>query len=650
MIQSRTRQSDGATAVVFRSGKKWRTVIGRAEGSRVRITAWREFDAIESRRIDHFFDEHEVDHVIGVLPASSVICRVCTLPDGEPHQVEQALNLQAEAQLAELTPSHRQAVGALQTAPDESRRVGLLLAWPETAPFEIPATTRPTTYTADIAAIAAIINGFRPSEPVLWLDQAAGSIAMALTQTEGMAFRAAHEPADSPSQWHESVAHVVSETAINAGYSASFTETLTASVQQRLVGDAQPDAMLLAPTELLNETKSRVTGAPSETQWWSDYGIGVGTLFAASDELAALTQMLASRPEEKLPLFQRLTTALSEPKRAVAVLVICALVIGLWPLASAGLRNLATWARLQDVEEEQYKEVKLQAEVQLHMYEALQKEAWPMSKLLADIACCTPNTITVDQIRLSPGSRQFRLIGLARADTNTGDSVTQVIALMKQQLEETRIFTEVFYSSDPTEMPGTYQFTIEGEIPSPYRAPNYPIEQDYDKWPLVDRLYGDGGPPTDSEDKIANATGTNDDTSPNASESTEVIANDPPINADPQAGHTAVAAATDESEDPEEVVVRRSGMGSGRPGRSDSFSGVAGDRSENRGGGILVTPPSADIPEPVTQAELDVMSEAEVRALLAKVADARRLGRLNPEQDQELREQFRMILVKLRTF
>ena len=56
------------------------------------------------------------------------------------------------------------------------------------------------------------------------------------------------------------------------------------------------------------------------------------------------------------------------------------------------------------------------------------------------------------------------------------------------------------------------------------------------------------------------------------------------------------------------------------------------------------------VAEPVTQAELDAMSEAEVRALLAKVADARRLGRLNPEQDQELREQFRMILVKLRTF
>ncbi len=54
--------------------------------------------------------------MLGVLPASAVICRTCTLPDAAQDQLEQALALQAEAHLLNEMPDHRQARAVLPMA------------------------------------------------------------------------------------------------------------------------------------------------------------------------------------------------------------------------------------------------------------------------------------------------------------------------------------------------------------------------------------------------------------------------------------------------------------------------------------------------------------------------------------------------------
>ncbi len=99
MSEPTNGQLTGVIAILQRAGRQWRGLIGTTDDGMPRILAWREFDDARSGQITEWLAEHGAKRVVGVLPASAVVCRTCSLPDIDALDLQRALDLQAEAQL-----------------------------------------------------------------------------------------------------------------------------------------------------------------------------------------------------------------------------------------------------------------------------------------------------------------------------------------------------------------------------------------------------------------------------------------------------------------------------------------------------------------------------------------------------------------------
>ena len=88
MSKNVTNHSDPNTlAIMHRAGDTWRILIAKTAGIRPAILDIREVDTDETEGLDAWFDEHHVGEALVVLPASSVVCRTCTLPNTDTEQL-----------------------------------------------------------------------------------------------------------------------------------------------------------------------------------------------------------------------------------------------------------------------------------------------------------------------------------------------------------------------------------------------------------------------------------------------------------------------------------------------------------------------------------------------------------------------------------
>ncbi len=617
-------QSTGVIAILQRAGRQWRGLIGTTDDGMPRILAWREFDDAQSGQIADWLGEHGAKRVVGVLPASAVVCRTCSLPDTDAIQLHQALQLQAEAHLLGTAPSHRQATAVLENAPGETNRTGIMLSWPQAAPFELPVTGLETTYASDIAALAALLDGSRPDEPLLWLDRSDGSVALAITYASGVAFRAARELADTEQGWSERVGSVLAETALDAGHTASFTESLAESLSEHLAGFDPNTALLIAPHDILQNVQQRVDGAPNEKDWWRTYGVTVGTLLAGTNQLAPLTQLRRDAPVEAPSAAQRVLTAMSNKRNAKRIVIACLIILALWPLAAARLRLLALEVRFADIKD--HVEAAQKYETQLDMYQALRQHAWPMTKLLSDIACNTPRGIELQLIDLKHEGDMFSVSGTTKEFD--GHSPQEVVAQMQQNLRAGGIFTEIYYSWGDRNNFGAYEFTLSGKVAQPYRTYKYPASLDFGKRTLADRLYKTNTPPVE-----AHAAETSSPSETPANESL-VARNDPDIE--------PTVKPEDGNETPDDMANAANGRrpSSARPRaipRSDrnfvpGSAPLSRGNDRSPGGGV---PPSQIIPEPLSEAQINAMTLPEVTESIGLIAKA--LGRSHPDDATKAR-------------
>ena len=623
----------GVIGVVQRAGKNWRCLIGQTDAGVPHITAWEEFDAPRAGRIADWLAEHDVQRVVGVLPASAVVCRTCSLPDTDAIHLHQALQLQAEAHLLGTAPPHRQATAVLENAPGETNRTGIMLSWPQSAPFELPETGLETTYTSDIAALAALLDGSRPDKPLLWLDRSDGSVALAITYAGGVALRAARELADAEG-WSERVGSVLAETALDAGHTASFTESLVESLTEHLAGLDPDTAVLIAPHDILQNAQQRVQGAPNEEDWWRRYGVTVGALLAGTNQLAPLTQLRRNAPVEAPSVAQRVLTAMSNKRNATKIVIACLIILALWPLAAARLRLLALEVRFADIKE--YVDAAQKNETQLEMYRALRQHAWPMTKLLSDIACNTPRGIELQLIDLKHEGDMFSVSGTTKEFEDR--SPQEVVAQMQQNLRAGGIFTDIYYSWGDRNNFGAYEFTLSGKVAQPYRTYEYPASLDFGESTLADRLYKSKTPPVEAQ---AAETSTPSETPANEA---LVATDDPEIE--------PIAKLEEGNENPDEMASAANGRRPRsarprvvpRPGSGRSF--VPGSpplsRGDDRspGGGA---PPSQNIPEPLSEGQINAMSLPEVDEALGQVATA--LQRSHPDEvtKERLKNEFKLL-------
>src|SRR5262249_29149364 len=127
------------------------------------------------------------------------------------------------------------------------------------------------------------------------------------------------------------------------------------------------------------------------------------------------------------------------------------------------------------------------ADVRLAVYHQLQSSEWPMSKLVSDLACNTPEAVDVEQIRVTYG-QPITISGKAKPD-DKGHSAQEVVTLMQDNLRKSGLFQEIQINWGDADTFGHYGFQLTARVVNPYRPHEYPRELDYGAWTLSDRLW-----------------------------------------------------------------------------------------------------------------------------------------------------------------
>jgi hypothetical protein len=640
------------------------------EDRRPAVTEATEFPASRAGEIAAWLDEHGVGPVIVVLPAAAVVCRTCALPDADPEHLAQALELQAEALPLNAVPAHRRAMAVLPGATGEMSRSGIIVDWPQgpgdgellgaADPDARPWGNRSATFAPDVGCLGALLNGHRPDEPLLWFDRADGSLALAMSHANGVILRAARVGAAEPDAWTDNLGRVVAETALSVGHTPVFTETLVNTAGERIVS-ADRNAALVAPPQTIDSIRGRVDGTPDDPRWWQRYGVAVGALVAASGQLAPLTRLRLSAPVERPTRARRLLAALSDPVSAVRIAAVCVLVILLGPLVFSGLRLGILKIKLPDLET--YRAEARQAEGRLAMYDALESQARPMAKLLADIACNTPEAIDLEQIRIDED--RVRVSGRARPDAEGNLTAQQVVTRMQQNLRDSEIFDDIYPSWGDPDNFGHYEFSLAAKVVNAYHRHDYPRELDYGAWTLAQRLWPEADPgPAPPEPEVVPVSDAK--TLPQRDQR-EAPREDPrrPPRVDPRrapdgnpqkdAQLTNPDKAAVESADENEKVQSPNGERAGRDpsrgfvrddSRRPGRDAPAGRGTERAPGGAM--PPSRDVPLPVSPAQVDAMSLPEAQEIYARISRALQQARVDDETKQRLWRDWRLVRDRVR--
>lgn len=639
-MNDQTRQLDTRSlAVLHQAGRQWSVLVADISGPRPRITATRRFDDTDAESIDPWLETHQVGEVLAVVPASSVICRTCTLPDADPVQLEQGLELQAEAHLNGIAPPHRTAMAVLPAATGETSRSGLVLAWPVSSEIDLPPLNRKVLFTADVAALTALLNGTRPEDPLLWVDRNSDTIALAMTHANGVAIRATREHCGDSAEFTRGVQRALVETALNVGHSTGYIESLRESTAGPIGSLDSDEAVFIAPEELHDSLADRLDGAGRDAAWWSHYGIGVGALLARTGELASLTTMIRDQPTHAPSIIHQVTERLSQPRTSVIVVAAAVLALALSPLLFNGVRLGLLKLRFNSLDE-RIEQVE-RARHSLTMYEELEEQAWPMTKLLADIANCTPLGIELENIRIRQG-QMFSLAG--KASPRDGYDATQLISMMEKQLRDTGIFSEVVFGwKDPTAN-YQYEFDMTGRIVRPHRIARYDIEQEFGKWTHEMRRNGD---PPPGEDDAPGTSAVADGAGSEAATASGAL----PKNAQASAGgQTNTAGKTSDFSDATVRGATERGDSVRPRERPERFIGQPERPDSDEFGSVqsrAALDPAA-LPEFLSESTISTLSKQETMDRLAQVSKAKQRWKSDEETFAKLDEQFKLLLAHLK--
>lgn len=624
MSKNHALQSDPDTlAILHRAGDIWRVLIAKTGDTRPTILDLRDVAANDTEELDDWFDEHHVGQALVVLPAASVVCRTCTLPDTDAEQLALVLDLQVEAQIASLAPPHRQAAAIGHAAPNESTRCGIMIAWPESVSIDLPHTSRPVHMTSDVVALASLLNGERPANPIVWLDRNDGSLAIAFSHANGVVFRCTCEDGESNESWQRNVGRAITETGMTVGHSDSFIDTVVQATKRQIASLNGTPSALFMPEEIISSAMNRIDGAESDTQWWSKYGVMVGAYLARFDQLRPLTELESSPPIIKPSPIRIALDAISQPRAAMYCSLLCLVTLMFGPLLVHGLRLGILNLRYGDIHT-QLRTVD-QFKNQQAMYSELDKKAWPMTKLLADLASNTPEGIELDFIQVK-FNESIKVSGHASA--HDGLSATEIIARMQKDLDDTSIFGNTTLNWGAPNNFGQYEFALTTKIAKPFRQARYDQEHDFALLTLQMRI--DGVEPDITSQRTP-------DVSIETPKMTEVLAVTP--------GESRVL--------PPQIMAGATEMesagGSARTRRSQNsgLNSAGSSRLNDRGSVSGALPPSMDIPEPLTEGQIEAMSLEEVQTAVAKFAAARKNARLDEDTKLRLKNEFQLLMKAL---
>ncbi|MBG83225.1 MAG: hypothetical protein CMJ40_01620 [Phycisphaerae bacterium] len=609
-------------AVLHRQGEQWACVAGELEDSgRARIIDARLIG--DDERIQPWIDSMNAGSVRVVIPASETICRTCSLPDGSPEELEEAVRLQAESQLLGSAPAHRLGIAIMPGSDTDTVRTGLILAWPESSPWSPPPLETTPLYAPDVAGLCALLNDTRPADPLLWVDSDESSLCVAITHLQGIQVRGLREDFRA-----DSIGKLVSNAVIETGLKTDLPMDRLKSMA-RTVSEQTEDKKraLIVPQEVQTQISERLScDADIDGDWLENYAVACGVLLATSSDLISLTMLQRELPVVEPTLLEATTDQLSNRRIATWLLVAAVIVFIFAPLLLNGVRFGLLQIAHPSLEDQIQQNERLDR--QHAMYRAISSQAWPMTKLLGDVASSLPMGVDLETVRLSHG-QPLKLTG--KATPSDGMDAARLVTTMKDQLESTGVFDDVTLRWENPETYGPRTFTIEARVARPLLRPRYAEDRDFAALTLAQRKYGIDAVTQPGTDTIAQSTPT------------PAVPKTPPARPAPNkpTDPTAVADA-DASSNPS----RRSG--SSRRPTARSGDGTSRGDSDSRAGNAG-TAMSGRIPEMLTQEQIEGMSAAEIRQQLVEVSGAKKFARNNPEIQAQLQEQFNLLMDGLKS-
>ncbi|MBT4529679.1 MAG: hypothetical protein HOC27_00600 [Phycisphaerae bacterium] len=618
--QHDSNNPENTIAIAQRVGGSWRCLFATTDDSG-QPTILDALELVNEKALADALHTKQPTATFCILPGSATVCRTTTLPDVEDEQIAEALRLQAESKFLGGTPEHRRAMSALDTSIGETNRVGLIVAWPETSTLDIPDCLHDVNFIPDAGAIAALLDGLRPTEPLLYADPADGTVTIALSHANGAALRATREDATDEYTFREGIVRITRETASAHNHTSSFTDSLVNALQTELTAHSFADPLLILPDVIRDDTAKRVQGtADCDTGWWSTWGILIGGLLATTGSLQPLTTMRATAPELHPSATEKILNRCNNGATATKLAILAVLVLAFGPAVLSGLK-LSLLTILNPTVEARYSEV-VEARKEQILYKELAKKAWPMTKLTADVINNVPIGIDIEMLKLNVGEA---ISVRGRALSKDGKTAAELIAKMQEKLQKTGMFTDIQFSYEAAGTYGDRKFVLGATVTDPLRRPRYTQESDYGLWTVAMRNAG-----LQPEEK------------------TEFVEQEVPISepdgssllggANEEMGENAGDAPLVLNEDPDRVI-------RDRPIRGGGASDAGSRASERNSGG---EGSSARVPEPLTAEQIALMGEAEARVALSEVAVGRKHSRGDEEVTKRLKNESRMLIDRLK--
>lgn len=454
------RIKGGVWAGVAASPSGHRVVVARRSRTWEVIEA-RTFPVEDKAGLAALFERHAVSRVIRVAPPAEVVSRVVNVPAGEPAQMAAALSLLAEAELPEAIPSHRRAGGVIEKTIGAEGVPGLVTGWVPGAPRE-PLTDADERWVAAAGALAALRH---TGKYAVWADRATGSIVALCSGDRRLVCRTLLEHRDADGAWDRSLAAAVSETAEAAGLAGA---------------PARPGLTLDAPA--LAALASSVSGIDRASAWLDEYGLALGALLVAGSDDASVASLATMTPEPvavERSWVVRAVDRLTDPRRAAVAFVAALAALLVIPLGLAYARLAVLDARVNRISGGQGATEGLSQRARL--YEELDKQRLPMTKLLADIAGAAPIGVTVESIRISK-EQGLSLLGTAESQEKLNQ--------FQANLNRTGVFSRATVNRSEAAATGGVSFDLSSQIDQPHVLAR-PAE-DLGGKTLAEALYGEG--------------------------------------------------------------------------------------------------------------------------------------------------------------
>lgn len=599
-----------------------------------------------------------------MLPGSEVICRTIAMPTGSKEQLEMALRLQIENLLLGGSARWRTDGAILPATSADSARTALVVEWPNS--HKVPPAlddfikSGATGFAPPIAGLVplttgALAMGARESLAI-FLERSEGSISIAYSDGIKGALRIVREDGSDHEAWRASVVRATCETLILADFSESAVDGVRAALEAAL--DTSDDGLLAPLAGGFDSFHALLPGTPTDEEWWRTSGVLAGMALAVRSSLDRLCSLQAYEKVTRPGFFPHLLQLASTRKFAIRAAIAALVLLALFPPAASGARLLYLMWLLP--EPEAFARVLDRSDQQGAMYLDYEKYAWPMTKLLGDVASTTPEGIELETISIAQGG-PVSISGNAKPRGDSA-SASEAILTMESQMRESGVFDRVEKSWDAPNANGVIKFDLTAAIVKPSLVPNYPEAQDFAKLTLRDRKYG----PADSDAATTpttqpSAAVTNDGAAGvvaaarvGAGEGTTAPGAVPAAPANQGSGAATLAApstasgsagsAPGASGESAVAVADPAGDGRRRPVRGASSSAPDIARRGRPG----AEPAAPVVPEPLSDEQIEAMSQAEAREAAGRVSSARGMAGIDEATEQRLKAEFYKLLARAR--